>query len=628
MVSVNTNGNSSALIQVRGLDKTYRRGGEQIHVLQGLNLDVDKGDFVAFMGPSGSGKTTLLNLLGGLDVPTSGTVSVAGDEITHMSSGKLTDWRARHVGFVFQMYNLVPVLTAAQNVELPLLLTRLSKSQRRQHVETALSIVGLPDRSDHFPRQLSGGQEQRVAIARAIVSDPTFLLCDEPTGDLDRKSADEIMALIEELVSKHNKTVLMVTHDPLVAARAHMVLHLEKGVLVEGSKAELGSGRRGMKFGRLILSNLFRKKVRLLLTLGSFAIALFLFAFLAVVKDAFNRGGDVAAANRLVTINRVSIIQPIPLSYRDKILAIPGVDSVTHDNWFGGVYQEEKNFFPQFVIDPENQRKVFPELIVPENQWDAFLKDRQGAIAGAATAQRFGWKIGDRIPIKTTIYGTGGAWEFNLDGIYQGRSKADDTTQFWFQWDYFEEMVPERFKGQAGWYTIKLASPDDAVRVSKAIDDNFANSPYETKTETESAFAASWVKQFGNIEFLIIAIGSVVFFTLLLVTGNTMAISVRERTGELAVLKAIGFKDGTVLMLVLAEALTIALIGGLLGLGMAFVSVPALSANLSGMLPTLILSKPVLATGLGFALVVGAVSGLLPGIGAMRLRVVDAFRRV
>src|SRR5438477_351085 len=236
MVSVDNNGHSNALIQVRGLNKTYRRGGEEIQVLQGLNLDVDKGDFVAFMGPSGSGKTTMLNLLGGLDVPTAGTISVAGDEITHMSSGKLTDWRARHVGFVFQMYNLIPVLTAYQNVELPLLLTRLSGSERREHVETALGVVNLADRMHHYPRQLSGGQEQRVTIARAIVSDPTFLLCDEPTGDLDRKSADEIMALIDELVGKYNKTILMVTHDPGVAARAHTTLHLEKGVLVEGSK--------------------------------------------------------------------------------------------------------------------------------------------------------------------------------------------------------------------------------------------------------------------------------------------------------------------------------------------------------------------------------------------------------
>src|SRR5438067_6382786 len=192
MIRVDGNSGSASLIKVRGLNKTYRRGGEEIQVLQRLNLDVDKGDFVAFMGPSGSGKTTLLNLLGGLDVPTHGSITVAGDEITHMSGSKLTTWRARHVGFIFQMYNLIPVLTAFQNVELPLLLTSLSKRDRRKHVETALGVVGLADRMRHYPRQLSGGQEQRVAIARAIGSDPTFLLCDEPTGALGRKSADEI----------------------------------------------------------------------------------------------------------------------------------------------------------------------------------------------------------------------------------------------------------------------------------------------------------------------------------------------------------------------------------------------------------------------------------------------------
>ena len=242
MVRVDGSGDGTSLVRVRGLDKKYQRGGEEIHVLQGLNLDVDKGDFVAFMGPSGSGKTTLLNLLGGLDVPTRGSITVANDEITHMSAAKLTEWRARHVGFIFQIYNLIPVLNAFQNVELPLLLTKLSKSERRAHVETALSVVGLADRMKHFPRQLSGGQEQRVAIARAIVADPTFLLCDEPTGDLDRKSADEIMALIEELVGSYHKTVLMVTHDPLVAARAHTTLHLEKGVLVEGHKVAQPAG--------------------------------------------------------------------------------------------------------------------------------------------------------------------------------------------------------------------------------------------------------------------------------------------------------------------------------------------------------------------------------------------------
>src|SRR3981189_3276300 len=232
MIRVDGNGSSSSLIKVRGLNKTYSRGGEKIQVLQGLNLDVDKGDFVAFMGPSGSGKTTLLNLLGGLDVPSAGSITVDGDEITHMSGSKLTHWRARHVGFVFQMYNLIPVLTAFQNVELPLLLTSLSKVERRKHVEAALSMVGLADRIHHYPRQLSGGQEQRVTIARAIVSDPTFLLCDEPTGDLDRKAADEIMDLVGRLVNGFGKKVLMSTHDPAVAQRAQVTVHLEKGSLV------------------------------------------------------------------------------------------------------------------------------------------------------------------------------------------------------------------------------------------------------------------------------------------------------------------------------------------------------------------------------------------------------------
>jgi putative ABC transport system ATP-binding protein len=191
-----------SLIRARGLGKSYRRGGEEMHILRGLNLDVAPGEFIAFMGPSGSGKTTLLNLLGGLDVPSTGTVTVAGDEITSMSRRKLTDWRARHVGFVFQAYNLIPVLTAYRNVELPILLTPLPRAERRDHIEAALRLVGLQDRMHHFPRQLSGGQEQRVAIARAIVADPTFLLCDEPTGDLDRKSANEILNLLGLLVSE------------------------------------------------------------------------------------------------------------------------------------------------------------------------------------------------------------------------------------------------------------------------------------------------------------------------------------------------------------------------------------------------------------------------------------------
>jgi putative ABC transport system permease protein len=381
-----------------------------------------------------------------------------------------------------------------------------------------------------------------------------------------------------------------------------------------------------MKFARIIFANLKRKPIRLLLTLGSFAVALLLFSFLAVVRGAFILN-DVASANRLIVINRTSIINLIPLSYRDKILRIPGVTYVTHYNWFGGIYQREENFFPQFVIDPENQRQVMPELVVSDDQWNAFLKDRQGAIAGAKTAERFGWKIGDRIPIKTTLYG-GGAWEFNLVGIYHGKRPQDDDTQFWFRWDYFEERIPQEVKGQIGWYVLRVKDPDDAPRVAKAIDAEFLNSPNETKTETESTWIANWVKQWGNIQVLILTIGGVVFFTLLLVTGNTMAISVRERTSELAVFKAIGFSDRSVLFFVLAESITISLVGGLTGLLLAKLLMPVLAKGLSSILPILILSWGILGLGLLTALLVGLLSGLLPGLGAMRLRVVNALRRV
>ena len=228
----------NSLVSVRNLHKVFQRGGQRIDVLQGVNLDIPQGDFLALMGPSGSGKTTLLNLIGGLDTPSEGSIDVAGDRIDKMSGAKLSAWRARHIGFVFQLYNLLPVFTAFQNVELPLLLTNLSKAERKKRVETALRVVGLEDRMDHYPRQLSGGQEQRVGIARAIVTDPTLLLCDEPTGDLDRRSGDEILDLLQALNRDHGKTIVMVTHDPHAAVRAKRTLHLEKGVLVPEGRAE------------------------------------------------------------------------------------------------------------------------------------------------------------------------------------------------------------------------------------------------------------------------------------------------------------------------------------------------------------------------------------------------------
>lgn len=221
----------STLVNVKDVTKNFRRGSEDVHVLSGLNLEVKQGEFLALMGPSGSGKSTLLNLIGGLDRPSKGSVSIAGDEIDRLSDRQLAAWRARHVGFVFQFYNLLPVLTAERNVELPLLLTHLSKAERKAHVELALKVVGLSHRTGHYPRQMSGGEQQRVGIARAIVTDPTLLLCDEPTGDLDRKAGDEILSLLQALNKDHGKTIIMVTHDPHASARASHTVHLDKGQL-------------------------------------------------------------------------------------------------------------------------------------------------------------------------------------------------------------------------------------------------------------------------------------------------------------------------------------------------------------------------------------------------------------
>jgi putative ABC transport system permease protein len=379
-----------------------------------------------------------------------------------------------------------------------------------------------------------------------------------------------------------------------------------------------------MKYRHLIFANLFRKKIRTGLTAGSFAAALFLFGILAVVQGAFNQGLTVAGTDRLVVLNKVSIIQPLPLSYRDRLLKIPGVTLATFANWFGGVYQDERNFFPQFAIDRDAYRQMYPEFVISDAEWEAFLADREGCIVGEALIERFKWKPGDRIPIQGSIFP--GTWEFNIRGIYRGRRREDDTTQFWFRWDYLDERNPYR-KGFVGWYVVRIANADDAVRVAKAIDEEFLNSPWETKTDTEKAFAASWVKQMGNIQFLILSIGGVVFFTLLLVTGNTMAIAVRERVRELAVLKAVGFSDRFVLALVLVETMAVSAVGG--GTGLLLAKLFTLRGDPTrGMLPFFYLPPDAIVVGFALAMTVGLMAGILPALSAMRLRVVDALRRV
>lgn len=379
-----------------------------------------------------------------------------------------------------------------------------------------------------------------------------------------------------------------------------------------------------MKYLGLLLANLRRKKTRTILTVGSFAVALFLFGMLAAIHFAFYQGVEVAGADRLVVINRVSIIQPLPLSYRERLLQLAGVQAVTSANWFGGVYQDERNFFPQFAVDHDSYREMFPEFVIDDEQWRAFAGDREGCVVGAALAQRYGWKLGDRIPIRGTIFP--GTWEFNIRAVYRGSRPGDDEGQFWFRRDYLEERGPQWVKGLVGWYTVRVGNAADASVVSRAIDERFANSPYETKTDPERAFAASFAKQMGNIEALILIIGGVVFFTLLLVTGNTQALAVRERTTELAVLKTVGFSDRFALVLVLAESTLVACVGGLAGIAAAKLVTPALTKALPGF--TVFLPTSDLVLGLVLAVGVGLAAGLLPAVSAMRLRVVDALRRV
>jgi putative ABC transport system permease protein len=380
-----------------------------------------------------------------------------------------------------------------------------------------------------------------------------------------------------------------------------------------------------VKFLPLLLANLVRRKVRTALTIGSFAVALFLLGLLLAVRAAFNQGIEVAQADRLVITNKTSMIQPLPYATRERVAKTPGIANYTFASWFGGVYKDPKNFFAQFAIEESSWLSVYTEFQVPDAQWQAFLADRQGAIAGKATADRYGWKVGDRVTLQGAIYP--GDWEFNLRGIYTGKRPNDDLTQFWFHWTFLNEKVPEYSRDYVGWYVARLARGENAASVARAIDDGFRNSAFETRSQSESAFMQGFVTQFGNIQLLMLGIGGVVFFTLLLVTGNTMAMSVRERTGELAVLKTVGFSDGFVIALVLVETLLVAAIGGALGLvlakAMSFGGDPT-----GGLLPGFYIANGGLAAGFLLALVVGVLAGLVPAWSAGRLNVVDALRRV
>jgi putative ABC transport system permease protein len=383
-----------------------------------------------------------------------------------------------------------------------------------------------------------------------------------------------------------------------------------------------------MKFLHLIGSNLRRKKLRTSLTLLSIVVAFILFGFLSAIQQALVGGVALAGADRLIVRQKVSIINLLPVSYEARMDRIPGVDFSTHQTWFGGIYQDPKNFFMQNPVEPEKFLKMHPEILLSPEQLKAWLTTRTGAVVGRRTADRFHWKIGDKVPIQSTIWSANGSrtWTFDIVGIFDGRDNGTDTTPLFFRYDYFDE-ARSGAKGEVGWFTIRIKDPSQAAEVAKLVDAEFENSPAETKTEPEGAFIQGWASQIGNIVFIVAAILGAVFFTILLVTGNTMAQAVRERTGELGVLKAIGFTNGQIVGLVLAESCLLTVLGGTIGLGLAWLMISRGDPT-SGLLPLFFLPARALLTGFGISIALGLVTGIFPALQAMRLRVADALRRM
>lgn len=385
-----------------------------------------------------------------------------------------------------------------------------------------------------------------------------------------------------------------------------------------------------MKFLPLIWKNLWRRRLRTTFTVLAIVISFWLFGFLRAVDTAFTSGVEASGADRLLVIHKVSLIQPLPMTYKERIRAVEGVEALTHANWFGGIYQDPKNFFGQMAVEQESFLELYPEYILPEEQKKAWLADRSGAIVGRSLADRFGFKVGDRIPIQATIFRKrdgSSLWEFTVSGIYEGAEQATDTSSLYFRYDYLNEGMGGRL-GIIGWYIVRIADPARGGEVADRIDSLFANSPAETKTQTEKAFAQSFADQVGNVGAIVSWVLIAVFFIMLLVAGNTMALAVRERTNELAVLKTLGFSRGKVLGLVLAESCAIAALGGGLGLLLALATIPAFGKALKSFLPVFFLPPRDLVLGVVLIFVFGLATGLFPAAQAMRLRIVDALRRV
>ena len=382
-----------------------------------------------------------------------------------------------------------------------------------------------------------------------------------------------------------------------------------------------------MKFLPLVWRSLMRRKLRTLFTAMSILVAFVLFGALMSLKAAFSMGVDLAGQDRLVMIQKVSFIQPLPVSYQGRIATTDGVAAVTHATWFGGIYQDPKNWFAQFAVEPDAWMQMYPEYVLPEDRKQAWYANRTGAIIGRALADRFGWKVGDRIPLQATIYRKAdeSPWTFTVEGIYEAGTRGADTTQMFFHYDYLNE-TRTILEDQVGWYIIRVSDPQRSEDIARRLDALFANSSSETKTSTEKAFVQAFAQQIGDIGSIMMAILAAVLFTILLVSANTMAQAIRERTNELAVMKTLGFTDGHLLALVLCESVLLAVVGGGIGLALAW----AITQNgdpTGGFLPAFFLPNRDLVLGVAFILLLCTCAGLLPALQASRLRIVDALRR-
>ncbi len=382
-----------------------------------------------------------------------------------------------------------------------------------------------------------------------------------------------------------------------------------------------------MKYLPLLWRSLMRRKLRTLFTALSILVAFVLFGALMALKAAFGMGIDLAGQDRLVMIQKVSFIQPLPFAYQSRIAATEGVATVTHASWFGGIYQDPKNFFPQFAVVPDAWLQMYPEYALTPDRQQAWYGNRTGAIVGRALADRFGWKVGDRVPLQATIFrkADDSPWTFTVEGIYEAGQQGTDTTQMFFHYDYLNE-TRQVLKDQVGWYVIRVSDPQESDAVAARLDALFANSPAETKTSTENAFVQAFAAQIGDVGSILMAILAAVLFTMLLVAANTMGQAVRERTNELAVMKTLGFTDGQLLALVLGESMLLAIVGGGTGLLLAWL-ITLGGDPTGGFLPAFFLPPRTLVLGVALIVLVGLAAGVLPAWQASRLRIVDALRR-